>query len=126
MKIQNVINIEDDAMKNCDITKALKKYGVKEVKWAATAELGIMEIELAIAAGQPYDILVLDMHFDFYGEIDNQAGEKTLNLLREKGIEIPVIMCSSQNWNIQGTVACILYNDKRDWESDMKRALDKV
>lgn len=126
MKIQNVINIEDDTIKNCDITKALKKNGVKEVKWAETAELGIIEIERAISVGQPYDLLVLDMHFDFFGKVDNEAGEKTLNLLRKKGIEIPVIMCSSQNFIIPGTVACIYYNNIRDWESDLKKALDKM
>lgn len=126
MKIQKVINIEDDAIKHSHVVKELKQYGIKEVFWARDAESGINEIESAIAAGQPYDLLVSDMHFEFYGENDRAAGEKTMKLLREKAIEIPVIICSSQNWNIPGAVANVFYNERRYWEDDLRRALDKL
>lgn len=126
MRIQKVINIEDSAIKHSQVTKELKQYGIKEVFWARNAESGIDEIESAIDMGQPYDLLVLDMHFDFYGEDDRAAGEKTMKQLQEKGIEIPVIICSSQNWNIPGAVANVFYNERRYWEEDLKRALDKL
>lgn len=126
MNIIKVINIEDCAIKHSSVTKELHQLGVKEVFWAKDAKSGIDEIERAIADGKAYDLLVLDMHFEFYGEIDKAAGEKTMKLLREKGIEIPIIFCSSQNWNIPGAIASVFYNERRYWEADLKRAMDKL
>lgn len=126
MAVQKVINIEDTVIKHNQIKKALKSFGVKEIFWAKDAESGIAEIEDAIAKGQPYDVLVSDMHFKYEGKDDLKAGEKTLHALRAKGIETPVIFCFLQNWLVEGAVAAVFYNERRYWEDDLKKALDKI
>ena len=61
---------------------------------------------------------MLDVHFQFDGEDDRQAGEKTMKCIRKKGIETPIIFCSSRNWKVPGTLGNIFYNERRDWESE--------
>ena len=126
MKINKVINIEDTILKHVAIKRELKAEGIQQVVLADNAEKGIEEIERAKAAGEPYELLVCDMHFDFFGKDDSEAGEKTLKLLREKGIEIPVIFCSSQNWQIPGSIGTVFYNESRYWEQDMREMIKKV
>lgn len=124
--LKKVINIEDNAMKHTAIKRELGKLGVKSVARARNAESGIEMIQTAIDSGEPFDLLVSDMHFDFFGEEDMEAGEKTMKKLREMGIQIPVIFCSSQNWKIPGSIGTVFYNANRDWEGDLKMLLDRV
>lgn len=126
MKIKKVINIEDTVLKHIAIKKELEAEGIRQVVRADNAEKGIEEIERAEATGEPYDLLICDMHFNFFGKDDLEAGEKTLKLLRKKGIGIPVIFCSSQNWQIPGAVGTVFYNECRYWEQDMQEMVRKV
>ncbi|MCC8152679.1 MAG: hypothetical protein LIO96_14890 [Lachnospiraceae bacterium] len=124
--LKKVINIEDNVMKHTAIKRELVKLGVKSVAWARNAESGIAMIQSAIESDKPFGLLVSDMHFDYFGSEDMDAGEKTMNKLREMGIQIPVIFCSSQNWKIPGAVGTVFYNANRDWEGDLKMLLDRV
>lgn len=124
MQIKKVINIEDNVLKHCNIKKELERFGVNEVIWAKNAESGISEIEKAISMDQKYDLLVLDMQFEFYGKEDLEAGIKTMKTLRDKEINIPIIFCSSQNWSIPGSIDSVFYNERRSWEDDLKKAMD--
>lgn len=126
MKIKKVINIEDSILKHVAIKRELKSEGVNQVILADNATKGIEEIERAITVGEPYDLLILDMHFNFMGKDDREAGEKTLKIIREKGINIPVIFCSAQNWQIPGSIGSVFYNEHRYWEQDMRAILKKV
>ena len=126
MKIKKVINIEDTILKHIAIKRELESEGIRQVVLADNSEKGIEEIERVEAAGDPYDLLVCDMHFNFFGKDDTEAGEKTLKLLREKGINIPVIFCSSQNWQIPGSIGTVFYNERRYWEQDMREMIKKA
>ena len=46
----------------------MKQIGINEIFWAKDAERGIVEIKRAVSEGDPYELLVCDMHFDFYGD----------------------------------------------------------
>lgn len=63
---------------------------------------------------------MMDMHFKFDGRDDFMAGEKTMKRIRENGIDIPIIFCSSRNWKISGALGNIFFNERRDWESETK------
>ncbi|MGB4661759.1 MAG: hypothetical protein WBI07_21475 [Mobilitalea sp.] len=126
MKIKKVINIEDTILKHVAIKRELESEGIRLIVLADNAEKGIKEIEQAEVAGEPYDLLVCDMHFNFFGKDDTEAGEKTLKHLREKGIKLPVVFCSSQNWQIQGSIGTVFYNEQRYWEQDMREMIKKV
>lgn len=126
MKIKRVINIEDTILKHVAIKRELVSEGIQQIVLADNAEKGLEEIERAEAADEPYDLLVCDMHFNFFGKDDPEAGEKTLKILREKGIKLPVIFCSSQNWQISGSIGTVFYNEHRYWEQDMREMIKKV
>ena len=126
MNIKKVIVIEDSSEKYMDVFRELKKYGIERVFWANNAEKGITEIENAETSGKAYDLLISDMHFDFFGEDDWEAGVKTMVRLWEGDINIPIVFCSSQNWKIDGAVRNIFYQPSRNWESELKDALNAI
>lgn len=66
------------------------------------------------------------MHFDYYGQDDREAGQKTLKQIREMGCDVPVVVCSSQNWKIPETAGTIFYNPRRNWEREADEVLKKV
>ncbi len=66
------------------------------------------------------------MHFDYFGQLDEEAGEKTMALLREKGYNIPTIICSSVKWSIPGIIGSIFYNPNRNWESEADALFKRI
>ena len=66
------------------------------------------------------------MHFDYFGQDDHEAGEKTMALLREKGYNIRTIICSSDNWLIPGAIGSIFYNPGRNWEAEADMLFQKI
>lgn len=105
------------------VVQFLNSLGIRSVDWEDNAEKGIKKIEQAHFSGEDYDLLILDMHYDFYGVDDRNAGEKTMKILREKGIETPIVFCSSQNWKIPGAVGNIFFHERRDWKSEARELL---
>ncbi len=73
-KIKKIINIEDSVGKHWDINRALSWNGYPDADLATNAEKGIAMIEKAIAEGNPYELLITDMHFGVNGVDDTKAG----------------------------------------------------
>lgn len=127
MEIKSVINIEDTMLKHSAIARSLRKNGVSNIDLAKNAEEGLDKIEMAIQAGTPYDLLITDMHFSVKGRDDINAGLYVINELKIRGIEIPIIVCSSVRYKIDGIIGCIFYNERSgDIDSDIREMLDKV
>lgn len=118
MNIKRVIYVEDTIEKYMSVHRFLDKQGVTEIEWANNAEEVINKIKEAEDNNAQYDLLLSDMHFNYYGKDDTHAGEKVMNNLREMNINIPVVFCSSQNWKIPGSLGNIFYNPRRDWEDE--------
>ncbi len=123
---KKVMYIEDNIIKYVSVVRFLNSLGIKSVERAGNAENGIEKIEQAHLSGKDYDLLILDMHYDFYGTDDRNAGEKTMNILREKGIDIPVVFCSSQNWKIPGAAGNIFFHEQRNWESEARELFKMI
>jgi len=126
MDIKRVIYVEDSISKYMDISTFLKKQGIRNVDWLKNAEDALSSIEESYNKSEPYDLLISDMHFDFYGNDDKEAGEKLVKLLREKGYKIPVVFCSSQNWGMDDCLGNIFYNPYRDWEIEAEELIRKI
>lgn len=126
MTIKKVLYVEDSTSKFMDIYTFLKKQGLSVIDRVTNAEDAVKTIKEAEDNGVPYDLLFSDMHFDFFGEDDREAGEKLVALLREKGYSIPVVFCSSQNWNITDGLGMIHYNPYRNWEAEAEELLRKI
>lgn len=116
MIIKRVLCVEDNTEKYMAINRFLRSQEVSKIEWVTCAEKALDALSDAKVADKPYDLILSDMEFDYYGSLDPEAGEKLMNLIREKGYDIPVIFCSSQNWNIPGSSGSIFYNPRRDWE----------
>ena len=127
MEIKKVLYIEDSTVKMMDVLMYLKsRQGIDLIDCVGDTRDAIKSIEDAIWQNDPYDLLISDMHFSFFGNDDREAGEKTFNILREKGYTIPVILCSSQNWKIPGMIGNIFYSPRRDWEQEADALFKKL
>ena len=113
MDIIKIMYVEDNTMKYMSVTRFLNRIGIYYIKHATNSEEALRFVE-----NEKFDLIMLDMHYKFEGKDDQQAGEKTMQYLRKKGIETPIIFCSSRNWRIPGTLGNIFYNERRDWESE--------
>lgn len=126
MAIKRIINIEDDAIKHCNINKALEYNGYPSADWKKNAEDGIECIEAALRDGKPYELLIEDMHFKVNGVDDFKAGLYVIEQLKKKNIDIPIIVCSSIRYTIPEIEGCIFYNSSRDLNWDFREVLAKL
>lgn len=128
MTIGRVINIEDSMSKHVAVCRALNNCGITDIDHAVTASEGLAMIEEAISQGNPYTLLVLDMYFPLSPrERMTQAGVYVMEQLNNKGIVIPIIICSSVRLVIPEVVGCIHYNEwNGDLNADMHEMIEKV
>lgn len=129
MAVKTVLNIEDTALKHIAIVRALNKSGVATVEWAKTGEEGIEMMETSIRGGNPYDLIITDMHFPFRGQDDWQAGTNVIMELRKRGIEVPVVVCSSCPYKEPLAVDNIFYKqgeNTRHFSGEMNRRLENI
>ena len=127
MVVRKVLNIEDLATKHVAIRRALEKCGVPFVDHADNAVDGLDMVEAAIAEGKPYDLVVSDMYFPMSkGGMEVQAGKYVIEELQARGIQVPVIVCSSARMVIPEIVGCIHYSSRNDLDADMREMIDIV
>ena len=114
-------------MKHVAVRRALERCGISNVDHAETAVDGLDMIEAAIAEGKPYDLVVSDMYFPMSkGGMEVQAGMYVIEELEARGINIPVIVCSSARMVIPEIVGCIHYSPRNDLDADMREMVEIV
>lgn len=128
MQVRRVLNIEDVVTKHVDVKRALERCGVSYIDHADNAVDGLDMIEAAIAEGKPYDLLVSDMYFPVSkGGSEVQAGMYVIEELQARGINLPVIVCSSARMVIPEIVGCIHYSPYwNDLDADMRELVEQV
>lgn len=128
MIVRKVLNIEDLMSKHVDVLRALNRCGVEMVDHATTAMEGLAMIEAAIEEGKPYHAIVSDMYFPIFpGEGETQAGMYVIEELQNRGIDVPIIVCSSARMVIPEIVGCIHYSPYRnDLDADMREMIEIV
>lgn len=105
-----------------DLFRFLRNQNVKRIEWAMDAEKAMRIISDSMST-EPFDLILSDMHFNYYGKDDRNAGVKLLCLIQEKGYSIPLVFCSSQNWKIEGALGNIFYNPNRNWEIEAEQLI---
>lgn len=123
-----ILNIEDDIFKHNDIRKALERCGSYVVDLCDNMEDGLKCIEQAIDKGEPYGLIITDMHYPLSkgAAADVNAGVRFINELKKRKINVPVIVCSSIRLTIPEAVGCVWYNPSRDLDDDFKELLEKI
>lgn len=125
-KVKKIINIEDSIGKHWDINRALIWNGYPAAELAKNAENGLAMIEAAIAEGNPFELLITDMHYPVYGLDDPKAGLFVIEELKRREIEIPIIACSSVRYCIPEIVGCVFYNKSSDLNWDFREVLSRL
>ena len=128
MIVRKVLNIEDYMVKHVDVLRALNRCGITNVDHATTATEALDMIEAAIENGKPYHAIVSDMYFPISpGGLEAKAGMYVIEELQSRGIDIPIIVCSSARMVIPEIVGCIHYNPIRnDLDTDMREMIEIV
>ena len=125
-----VLIIEDDPTKNADIMNALKRCGVQNMKSASYLEEALKIIKQYNKEGSPIGLIVTDMQYPLSGgfapKVDD-AGEQLIERLKEKSLDIPVIVCSSLRYSIPGILGCIWYkyDENSGLDQDFRRLLEQ-
>lgn len=127
MIVRKVLNFEDLPSKHVAVRRALERCGVPNIDHADNAVEGLDMIEAAIAEGKPYDLIISDMYFPVSkGGMEVQAGMYVIEELQARGINVPIIVCSSARMVIPEIVGCIHYSSRNDLDADMREMIEMV
>lgn len=120
-----VLVVDDNVFKAVDIKKALEFNGIRNITLVRNQEDVWGEIDKSKENGKSIDLIVTDMHYPLESglEADYNAGYILLERMKERGIQIPVIVCSTQNFHSPDALGTVWYNELRDIESDFKEIL---
>lgn len=124
-----VLNIEDDVFKHHNICKALRDGGFKDLHIECKGNLndGIEIIEENNKIGKPYDLIITDMWYpESSGGREAESGEKLIKIAKDNGWNIPIILCSSVNYNYPGILGSVHYSENEDWENKMIHLVRKI
>lgn len=120
--------IEDDACKAADIKKALEYCGIKDIERAWNQAAGFDIIYKNNEQGTPVGLIVTDMSYPLedHEPDDHEAGFKLIERMKKEKLEIPVIICSAQNYNEPEILGSVWYNDLQDINQEFKAVIDKM
>lgn len=124
-KIKAVI-ADDDVFKGADIRKALECNGIRNITTVRNQEKLWEQI---YHAEDKIDLIVTDMQYPLEaGEaVDREAGLKLLERLKKEKIDIPVIICSSSDYNYTDNIlGTVWYSALNDLDLGFKEVLGRL
>lgn len=123
-----ILHFEDDVFKKADIEKAIAAAGQHEVVWVRNVEDGLQRVREANGAHTPFDLIITDMHFPLSagGEDCVRAGEVVMEELEKRGVDIPVIVCSSMNIRPARAYGSVWYSSISDWDMELQDMLQSL
>lgn len=124
----NVLVVDDNVFKAVEIKKALEFNRIRNIVLVRNQEAVWSEIDKSKENGESIDLIVTDMHYPLEPglEADHDAGFILLERMKERGIKIPVIICSTRNFHSPDALGTVWYNELRDIELDFKELLQKL
>lgn len=117
---------DDDIIKAFEIRTALEFSGITDVDIVRDQE---KLWERIYGHGQEIrrpDLIVTDMQYPLTtgADVDKEAGFKLIERMEKEQVHIPVIICSSGNYeNVPGALGAVWYTDRRDITLDFKEVL---
>ena len=124
-----VLNIDDNIYKKMAIKRALDEICRAQVEWAMDLNDAINAVRKAKEEGKPFDLIITDMNYPVRtGEPSyGRAGVRLIHKLQEIGEgSIPVIVCSTVNYQVEEAAGCVWYNDSRILSLDFKNILRRI
>ena len=92
--LNNILLIEDNIYKAIDIERALEECGVTNITRVGFLEEALERLEVS------FDLIITDMQYPLQcgGDCDLEAGFKLIEYLKENELAIPVVICSTNNY----------------------------
>ena len=120
--------LDDSPLKIAKISRSLQSCGITSVEYVTDQQRGMEKIKSSLESGQPFDLIVTDMHYPLEkGAVaDEEAGMKLLKRLEKEQIEIPVIVCSSLNFAISEAFGTVWYNELRDINEEFRKLIMRL
>lgn len=115
--------IDDNIFKQIDIKRALEWNSIRNIDGASYQDEALEKIR-----NNNYNLIVTDMHYPLEkgADSDREAGYKLIEILEKENLEIPIIICSSQNWTAPKILGTVWYNKSRDLNWDFKEVLQNL
>ena len=119
-----VLVVDDNVFKTMEIKRALEYNGVEQI----TLVDNQAEVWELLDNHAQIDLIVTDMHYPLAkGMIaDHSAGFILIEKMREHGITIPVIICSSRNFISPDAFGTVWYSKQRDIRLEFRNLLAKL
>ena len=120
-----ILLIEDNIYKAIDIERALESCGIANIIRVGFQEDAHDKIE----EGASFDLIITDMRYPLHrgGDADNEAGFKLIEWLKEKDLDIPVVICSTSNYeSVPEIFGTVWYSELNDIKRDFKRIIAKL
>ncbi len=117
-----ILNIEDDVFKHDDIKRKLKdEFMSVNMDHVNNLDSGLEKIKSSIENNTPYDLIISDMIYPVRpGERPEHCGEMLIDKLKEMDINVPVILCSSDDYHqFPGILGAVHYSPNKDWEREL-------
>lgn len=120
-----VLVVDDDVFKGNDIRKALEFNRIKNIKVVRDQEKVWEEI---YQSDEKIDLIVTDMQYPLEAgtSVDDEAGFKLIERMEKEKVHIPVIVCSSLDYNIPNILGSAWYNELNDLNLNFKELLSKL
>ena len=124
MKSLRVLLVDDNVFKTIEIKRALEFGGATEVEMVDN-QAAVWEI---LQNDRQFDLIVTDIHYPLdKGQIaDHSAGFILIEKMKEKEIDIPVIICSTRNFISKNAFGTVWYSEQRDIRLEFKNLLTKL
>lgn len=122
-----VLIIDDDPFKKIEIQKALEFCGIRDIAKTENQQMGFDIIYAGQKDEKPVELIVTDMNYPLDSGMpeDPDAGFKLIERLQRENLEIPVIICSSTNYNVPEILGCVWYNELCDMDDEFRKILAK-
>lgn len=123
-----ILCFEDDIYKFLDIKKAVGMAGAHELELVGSVEEGLCALRQASMDKRGFQLIISDMHYPVHtgAEGDFRAGEILLEELSKRSLKLPVIICSSMNLRIPGTLGCVWYSAISDWDMELAELVKQM
>lgn len=117
--------IDDNVFKTNDICKALRECGVRNIIQVDNQEDAFEEIYRSINDDKSIDLVVTDMHYPVKkgAEADTKSGFIFIERMKSENINIPIIICSSLNFEAPDVAGVVWYSKIRDLREDFMEVL---
>lgn len=121
----NVVIADDDIFKGHDIRRALEFNGIRRITIVRDQEKLWEKMK---QTDEKIDLIVSDMQYPLKAGagVEEEAGLKLLERMKAEKINIPVIICSSANYDIPGTLGCVWYSEQNDLNFNFRELLARL